>query len=313
MGPNDARTELLTDLGVYLQAASTPFPHRVPGLRLTGNIRLDHIAQGDIEFPLQTSWRLAASYRVSPSFSAKVVGGRAFQTPSGVLTFARPGFGNVGNIVGSATVAGMPPLRPQTVDSAELSVSGKLLRAFQIEGGIFLQRVRDGIEFVRYAANYRAANQGSMSAVGLEGTVRFAQGRFSSYLAGCLQRTIAGGSLDSRPPASYPNAFGVLSANLAVPELYFRTNAELRMVSARGATQGNVSLNNGQFYTLPSYGMLNATISSTGLHFLGRSTETRVLVGARNLLGVRFSEPGYGGFDYPILGRVIFMELRQIF
>jgi outer membrane receptor for ferrienterochelin and colicins len=242
-----------------------------------------------------------------------VVGGRAFQTPSGVLTFARPGFGSVGNIVGSATIAGIPHLRPQQVDSVEIGASGRLLGTLELEGALFFQRVRDRIEFVRYGSNYRAANRGTMSVAGLEATLRFTHRRFSSYLAGCVQRAIVNGSLDSHPPASYPNAFGVLGADLAAPELYFRVNAELRMVSARGATQGNVTLNNGQSYTLPSYGMLGATISSAGLHLLGRSTETRLLVGARNLLDVRFSEPGYGGFDYPILGRVVFLELRQIF
>ena len=313
IGGGDRRSELLTDLGLYLQAASTPFPYRLPGLRLTGNVRLDRITQGDIGFPLQASWRLAAAYRVSSSLYAKIVGGRAFQTPSGVLVFARPGFGSVGNIVGSATIAGTPSLRPQTVDSIELGASGILHSAFLLEGGIFFQRVQDQIEFVRYGANYRAANQGSVAAAGVEGVLRFSYRRFSTYFGGCLQRTIEDGSFASEPPASFPNAFGQLGASLAVPELRFQANGELRLVSTRGASRGNISLNNGQFYTLPAYSLLNLTISSVGLHLLGQSTETRLLVGMRNLLDIRFSEPGHAGFDIPTLGRVFVMELRQIF
>jgi iron complex outermembrane receptor protein len=313
IGPDDLHRALLTDLGGYLQVGSTPFPDRLPGLRLTGNARVDYITQGDIDFPVQLSWRLAAAYRVSSALSAKIVGGRAFQTPSGVLTFARPGFGSVGNIVGSATIAGNFSLRPQTVDSVELGVSGRLARTLVLEGGVFYQRVQDRIEFVRYGANYRATNLGNIAAAGLEGTVHFSYRRFSSYLVGCLQRTIDNGSFSSQPPASYPNAFGVLGADLAVPELRVHANGELRMVSARGAAQGNILLNNRESYTLPSYGMLNTTLSSSGLHLLGRTTETRLLVGVRNLLNVKFSEPGYGGFDYPILGRVFVVELRQLF
>ncbi|MBN2574192.1 MAG: TonB-dependent receptor [Deltaproteobacteria bacterium] len=313
IGPEDRRSELLTDLGVYLQAASTPFPYRAPGLRLTGNVRLDHITQGDIQFPLQMSWRLAAAYRIFPSLYAKIVGGRAFQTPSGVLTFARPGFGSVGNIVGNATIAGTQALRPQTVDSVEIGASGRLLGLFLLEGGVFFQRVQDRIEFVRYGANYRATNQGSVAAAGAEGTVRFSYRRFSSYFGGCLQRTIADGSFVSQPPASYPNAFGQLGADLAVPELHFHANGELRLVSTRGASQGNISLNNGQFYTLPAYSLLNLTVSSVGLPLLGQNTETRLLFGVRNLLDIRFSEPGHAGFDIPTLGRVFVMELRQRF
>jgi iron complex outermembrane receptor protein len=313
IGPGDRRRELMTDVGVYLQASSTPFPYRVPGLRLTGNVRLDYITQGDIDFPLQTSWRLAAAYRLSPSLYAKIIGGRAFQTPSGVLTFARPGFGSVGNIVGNATIAGLPALRPQTVDSVEVSASGTLRGAFLLEGGIFFQRVQDRIEFVRYGANYRATNQGSVAAAGVEGMLRFSYRRFSSYFGGCLQRTIQNGSFVDEPPASYPNAFGQLGADLAAPELRLRASGELRLVSTRRASQGNMSLNNGQSYTLPAYSSLNLTVSSVGLHLLGQSTETRLLIGVRNLLDIRFSEPGYAGFDIPTLGRVFVMELRQLF
>ena len=50
-----------------------------------------------------------------------------------------------------------------------------------------------------------------------------------------------------------------------------------------------------------------------GAHLLGQSAETRLLVGVRNILNVHFSEPGYGGFDTPTLGRVFMMELRQLF
>jgi outer membrane receptor protein involved in Fe transport len=313
MGPDDARTHLMTDVGVYTQIASTPAPSRLPGLRLTGNARVDRIAQGDIAFPVQFSYRLAAAYRVTKSLYAKIVGGRAFQAPSGVLTFGRNGFGNVGNIVGAATVVGQPSLRPQTVDSVEAVVSGRLWSALVAEGGVFYERVQDRITFVRYGANYRATNLGTVSAVGAEASLRLTYRRFTSFLGGCLQRMIVDGSFASDPPASFPNAFGRIGAELAVPELHFQANADVRLVSARGAEQGNVTLNNSTFYTLPSYGFLNATVSSMGLHLLGRKTETRLLVGVRNLLDVRFSEPGYAGFDTPTLGRVFVAELRQVF
>jgi hypothetical protein len=182
-----------------------------------------------------------------------------------------------------------------------------------VEGGVFYQRVKDRIEFVRYGANYRAANQGNVSAAGLEGMVRLSFPRLSSYLSGCVQRTIMDGSLESQPPASYPNALGLLGAELAVPELHSNLNAELRWVSARGASQANTTINNGQSYSLPAYSLLNATISVVGLHLLGPGAETRLLIRARNLLDVRFSEPGYAGFDSPSLGRVFALELRQLF
>jgi hypothetical protein len=55
------------------------------------------------------------------------------------------------------------------------------------------------------------------------------------------------------------------------------------------------------------------TLSSVGLHVLGPATETRLLLGVRNLLDTRWSEPGHAGFDIPTLGRVFVLDLRQVF
>jgi len=38
-----------------------------------------------------------------------------------------------------------------------------------------------------------------------------------------------------------------------------------------------------------------------------------VFASVRNLLDERHSEPGFGGFDAPALGRTMFLEIRQSF
>ena len=312
--PGYDRNVLLTDVGAYLQASSTPLPERLPNLHLTGNLRADVIRQGDVDFPVQTTWRTAVAYRFSPSLSAKIVAGHAFQAPSAVLAFARPGFGTVGNIVGNESITPqLPPLKPQSVTSAEASATLKLLEFVVLEGGIYYQELQDRIAFARYGANYRAVNQkGTTSNVGVEGTLRYSKGRLSSYLSGSFQRMLLEGNLVSTPPEAFPNFFGVLGADLGLPETYLHANAELRWVSERGASQSNVWLNNGRFYTLPAYHIVNVTVSTLGLHWLSDSTETRFAVGVRNLFDARYSEPGYGGFDTPTLGRFLFAEARLL-
>jgi iron complex outermembrane receptor protein len=313
MGPNDQRDVVLTNIGTYLQAMSTPLPKTLPDLRATGNLRTDWISQGDVKFPLQTSWRGSLAYRFSPALTAKILAGRAFQTPSAVLTFARPGFGTVGNIVGASTISGGDMLKPQTVTSAEIGAMLKLLGALALEGNIYYQQVSDRIEFVRVGANFRAVNRQDVSSnVGMEGMFRLAKAPVSAYLAGSVQRTIVSGSVSSAPPASYPNAFGVLGCDFDIPKAYLRTNGELRWSMSRGASQGNVLVNNSTPYTLPAYGIVNLSVSTAGLHFIPGSGETRFLVGVRNLLDSRYGEPGFGGFDIPSLGRIVFLELRQL-
>jgi outer membrane receptor protein involved in Fe transport len=314
MASGDRRKVVLTDVGAYLQASSTPLPERLPELHLTGNLRADVIKQADVDFPVQTSWRTAVAYRFSPAIAAKIVAGHAFQSPSAVLAFARPGFGTVGNIVGNESITpSLPPLKPQTVSSVEASANLKMFEVLALEGGVYYQELQHPIEFVRYGANYRAVNRNDTRRnVGVEGTLRFAKSRVSAYLSGSFQQTLLQGKLVSAPPEAFPNFFGVLGADLGVPETYLHANAELRWVSERGASRSNVWLNNERRYTLPAYGLVNVTLSTLGLHLLGDSTETRFAVGARNLFDARFSEPGYGGFDIPTLGRYLFAEARLI-
>ena len=188
-----------------------------------------------------------------------------------------------------------------------------MIEVLALEGGVYYQDLADPIEFVRSGANYRAVNrQETRRNVGVEATLRYAQSRLSSYLSGSFQQALKDGRLASAPAESFPNFFGVLGADLDLPEAYLRTNAELRWISERGASQSNVWLNNDRPYTLPAYGLVNLTVSTVGVRWLGDRTETRFAVGARNLLDARYSEPGYGGFDTPSLGRVLFAETRLL-
>jgi outer membrane receptor protein involved in Fe transport len=310
MGANDARRELFRDLGAYAQASYSP----LPALRLGLNGRLDWIAQGDIKFPVQTSWRGSGAYRFSPGLAAKILVGQAFQTPSAVLTYARPGFGNMGNVVGSAIIAGVPPVKPQTVTSAELGVTARIGSVLTVDTSVYYQSVRDSIQFLRYGVNFRAANnKDTLQNVGIETTLRCAVDRFAGYLNVTLQSPIEDGGLTTTPAESYPNAFGVLGVDVDVQEAFLRAHADVGWTSARGASQSNIWLNNNLSYRLASYVRLNAVLSTTNLRLLGKGAETRFLLRGQNLLDARYSEPGYGGFDLPMLGRIITAEARIAF
>jgi outer membrane receptor protein involved in Fe transport len=312
IAPSDPHVVTVQNLGGYLKAGLAPLPDRLPDLRLTGNVRADVIDQGPVSFPWQTSWRAAVANRFSSVISAKVIVGRAFQVPSAVLNFARPGYGTIGNIVGVANVPGADPLRPQSVTSVQTVVSARLLSRFAVEGEAYYQDVKDRIEFVRYGSNYRAANQGDTSQLGLAGILRFVQRPLSLYLSGNVIRDIVAGQISDQPPSGFPSATASIGANVDVPRWNLRFNTETRYAAARGASQANVVVNNQEPYTLPSYTQTDLTLS-INLHPLGVGTETTLLLGVRNLFDVRFSEPGYGGFDIPGMGRISFIEARQAF
>jgi iron complex outermembrane receptor protein len=66
-------------------------------------------------------------------------------------------------------------------------------------------------------------------------------------------------------------------------------------------------------YTLNSYVKTNLVLSTASLHLLGGGAETRFLLRGQNLLNTHYSEPGYGAFDLPMLGRIITAEARISF
>jgi outer membrane receptor for ferrienterochelin and colicins len=312
IAPDEPHTVTVQSIGGYLKAGVVPLPDRLPDLRLTGNLRADTISQGEVSFPWQTSWRTAVAYRVSPTTSAKLIVGRAFQVPSAVLNFARPGYGTIGNIVGVANVPGADPLRHQSVTSVQAAVSARLFGNFALESEVYYQDVKDRIEFIRYGANYRAANQGDAKQVGLAGILRFVRRPLSLYLSGNVLRNIVDGRLSEQPPSAFPGATAAVGGNLDLPRWYLRLNTETRYVAARGASGANVVVNNQELYSLPSYTQTDLTLSFNP-HPFGVGTETTLMVGVRNLFDVTFSEPGYGGFDIPGMGRLVFLEARQAF
>jgi outer membrane receptor protein involved in Fe transport len=307
---DDTTQVSFSNYGVYLQATSVPFASAgASALQLTANARVDLPNL----YAAQYSWRAAAAYRWNSALTTKLVAGRAFQTPSAVLLFGLPGFGSSGNVIGNRTLNGVRPLNPQVVHTVEAATSLQLWR-LAFEAGVYAQQVDDRIEFSQAGANFHARNQGQQRNVGVEASGRFVWGRLSLLAAGTLQKTLLDDEEASSdlPPAMYPNATGLGRLNLNVPELYFNLNTQVRWVGPRGSSQSNAALNNYTAYMLPAYATWDVTVASVGLNFLG-GAQTTLSVGVRNLLDRRYSEPGFGGFDVPNLGRTAVIELRQAY
>ncbi|MGQ0503871.1 MAG: TonB-dependent receptor plug domain-containing protein [Myxococcaceae bacterium] len=309
ISPTDTRNFTLINPGVYLQATSNPWAAgALSGLYLTANARVDLPNL----FPAQYSWRAALAYKWSESFTTKVIAGRAFQTPSGTLLYGLPGFGSNNNVIGNRTREGAPPLNPQVVHSVELIASLQVLGRLAFEGGAFAQEVTNRIEFAQAGPHFQARNSGQQRNIGMELRGRFVYGRFSLQASGTLERPIIDNLIDSSAQALYPNATVTGRFNLALPEVFLNLNGQARWVGERGASQSNIALNNDEQYTLPSYFTADASISTVGLNFLG-GAQTAIALTVKNLTDTRYSEPGFGGFDIPNLGRTVALELRQTF
>jgi iron complex outermembrane receptor protein len=311
LDPGVARHQAITDAGTWLQVAAQPF-ESLSGLHTTGTVRLDRITYGDLRVPTQTSWRAAVAYEWSPSFVTKIIGGQAFQTPSGVMMFAQPGFGTDYNVVGNLTTPNTQALKPQRVTSVEAVATASMFGRVSVEGGAYYQLLRDQIEFTQLTTSFLAANRGEAANVGVELSARVSAGRVSAYAGASLQRGLVDGLLAANDSPEYPTAFGTAGADLDL--LWgLRLNGQVRWASARGASQSNILLNNEKAYSLPAYATTNLTLTTVGWHLLGNKPETRLALSVRNAFDEHHFEPGYGGYDTPSLGRMWFAEIRQTF
>ena len=133
--------------------------------------------------------------------------------------------------------------------------------------------------------------------------------RFRPYASAAFQRALIDGSIDTPPPAIYPNYWlrGGVEADL--PELHLRLAAQARWIGARTGSQSNVLLNNNRPYELAPYARVDLAISSLAFRPLRAGPEINLALRAQNLLDDRHPTPGFGGMDPPSFGRVILFQL----
>lgn len=312
IGAQESRSQNYDDVGVFLQATSVPFK-RLPGLHLTANFRVDKITFGPVDFPVQYSFRAAVAYRWNVNWVTKLIGGRAFQTPSGELLFGHSGFGNANNVIGNVAVPGLPPLRPQSVNNVEIIATGQFLQRFTLDIAFYIQDLLDRIEFIQNGLHFTAVNQGQRVSLGVESTLRFQYRWLSIYGSGSIDAQLLNNRLVAQPTPLYPRGIGVIGLDIDIRRIYLHANTQVRIVGPRGASQSNVYLNNSQFYELPTYAIFDITLSTAGLHLFGADAETKILVSGRNLADQSTPDPGFAGIDLPRIGRNFFFEIRQTF
>jgi iron complex outermembrane receptor protein len=306
------RSQLLSDVGADLQVGITPLP-RLPGLRLTASGRVDRVSYGDFGPPLQPSWRVALTNRWGQGLYLKLIGGKAFQAPSGVLMFAQPGFGAANNIIGNLNATGIPGLRPQTIESAELVVYGLVASRAVLEASVFYQVLKDTIEFRSGGTDYVARNGGETVYAGAEAAAHFDFGMVKPFLTGAGVARVVSQKLLLAPPPGYPNFVGTAGLDLDLFGERLHLNGRVRVVGERGATPGNVLYNLDRRYTLPRFATVDVTLSTAKFFLLGETGETRFILSASDLLDQSRSEPAFGGYDLPTVGRRVLFEVRQSF
>jgi len=301
------RDVTVTKIAPNLHASVDP----INGVRLSGDVRMDFINLFDKQF----SARAAAGWRILPKLVAKVIGGRAFQTPSTVFLYAQPGFGTA-DVKGSRTVPpSLFPLVPQTVTSGELVVNFLPNEHLSINGSGFYQSIENQITFVTLGPNFVARNQGTANSYGGELNITGRVWRLEPYGRFSAQKFLNHPSRGTNdmgpdvPPSLVPAVWGLIGLRATVPQPHLTFDASWRGVGERGASTSNIFINRNS-YALPAYQQFDLAATASFIP-LGKGHETRVLFAIRNLLDEHHSEPGFGGIDIPTLGRTFQLGLTQ--
>lgn len=318
INPGNSRSRDYRQLGTYLQLHSAPVPGHA-NFRLTGAARADWIEFGAVTYAAQTSYRGAVAYRFSPLLTAKLVGGRAFQTPSGTLLYAHGGFGNSENLLGTERLDNPRALRPQEVTSFEAVVTSQVAEFLSLEASAFYQDLNDAIRFNQAGQLIVAKNSGRVATAGGELIANLHFGRIRPYaafsgsrqLSAELTRDLAGITSFSGSPSMFPRLFGYAGVDVELLQDQLFLNAELWWAGPRGASQANFYQNDSRVYSLPAYQLLDLTLSTGALPILDPDLGTRLLVSIRNALGASYMEPGFAGVDIPQPGRAMLFEVRQ--
>ncbi len=308
LAPPGARLKRdIDNVGPYVAANGAPFK-ALPNLRIAANARLDLPSL----FHAQYSWRAAIAYAFTSTLAAKIIAGRAYQTPSMDLLFGNSGFGSSYNVFGARTLGAS--VKPQVIESVEAVLSASL-HGLVSDLSVFAQHVAAPISFIPEDQQFVAGNGDTLQNGGIEANVRGTFDWLQPYVSGSVlmwsrPSSDGGHQLSFQPPPLYPNYFLLAGATASWQRVPLTANVHARIVGKRGSSDGNTRLNNGDAYTLGAYATVDASLMTHDVHFAG-SRETTFVLTVRNIADTRWSEPGYGGFDLPSNGRTIFLSVRQ--
>jgi iron complex outermembrane receptor protein len=290
----------LDNLGAYVQGIYYPTDQ----LGLTANLRDD--AQNVYGNNLNS--RLGLVYLFNDALSAKALYGSSFKAPSAPQLFGTPLI--FGDILGNKD------LKPERANTLEGSVQYTPNRATDLTGTVYYNRVSDKVEFFTRAGNPFAVNLGQLDSAGLEGSYKWRWNILHGMLNSSLQATVPTLPSGFPDPNGYPEPYPawMVNAGVGAPVASWPLSAwlEARYVSAMPSSQANFAANGHETYTIPAAVVADLTLTSRDVYLFG-DKETLISFKAANLFNTPTTQPGFGGIDYPGLGRSFLLRMSQTF
>jgi outer membrane receptor for ferrienterochelin and colicin len=305
--------------GLFAQAALHPFEDlAVPVLSdvgVTAGARIDHQnIYGD-----NWNWRGGLVYERAQRYYVKGLAGTSFRAPAPSQLYS--------NYLEPGGAIGNPQLNPERARTFELAAGATLLPGLTLRADAYSTLVEERVQLQRPSlsspvANPFPTNSSPITSQGVESQVDYWEGPLRLYGNYALQNShfpeqdiLSLERETVQVQTDYPTHLVKAGATVTLESLHLRTHLDGRYSSSRPGNRDNNAQVNGQDalvqrYTLPSYLLLDLTITSVGVE-LWKGHETHLLGQVRNLLGSHYVAPGYSGFDIPGLLRSYYFSLQQ--
>jgi iron complex outermembrane receptor protein len=290
----------MQNLGAYLQGTWYP----LEALGVTLNVRDDeHNIYGH-----NLSTRAGLVYRLSEAWTAKALYGTSFKAPSPLQLFGKPLI--FGDILGN------PDLKPEYAHTLEGAIVYAPAAGVDLTGNVYYTHVSDQISFETLGGNPYAVNLGQSDSAGLEAAFNWKWRFLHGALNTSLQKTVPTLESGYADPAGVlpPYPFWMANAGLGAPlwKLPIHVWAEARYVGWVPSSQQNFAANGHEPYQLAPAFVADLTFTNSELYLIN-DHPTNVTLQISNLFNATYAYPGYGGVDYPGLGRTVALRLGQSF
>jgi iron complex outermembrane receptor protein len=292
----------LVNPGAFAQAIWKPLGTL---LGITAGMRYDwHTIYGH-----ELSGRIALVSSPWERLHLKLLAGNAFKAPTPLQLYAVP-FA-AGDVIGNAD------LEAQHVATVEGQIIYEVRETLTASLGTTYSLITDKAEFTPKGVNQVADNVAEVGSLSFEAelTARY-RDRVTGYVNAALNHTVNDtgeegyrANLIGHANTLYPTLIVNSGVRGVLPRLPIEGGFELSYVSPRRASNDNLLENVGD-YSLPAYWLAGATLALVG-DFLVDERSTRLMIIGRNLFDSIGPDPGFGGIDYPLLGRALMLQWTQ--
>lgn len=256
------------------------------------------------------SFRLGLVGQLPWNLTLKVLAGSSFQTPSPELLFRESA--QSGDIIGNED------LRAQKAKTTEISLSAPISDFLHLTATLYKTDVEDLVTFNSNTFNLFAENSTNSETEGFEFEARFKWHNFNGYINYFNQDTYR----DRDPKSLYilqynqkGELFPEQAANFGFSYYYAPLSLTIslnnRWVDSRPASTLNVLSAKG-FYELEEYLDGALTISTSAFSLVGgKLSQLRLQI--RDIYDTNYADAGFGGIEFPSLGRRFTLTLEQSF